>query len=340
MLVNFRVAIYEIILVAGREGLILPPYKGSTLRGGFGRVFQRITCTSRQKDCRNCLLNQHCPYAYIFETSPPPGSEALRNYDNVPRPFVLEPPLEEKTFYRPGETLAFRLILIGKAVSYLPYFIVAFKELGEVGIGKGRKKYRLKEIVAVDPLKNRRASIYLDQDRLVRNIELPVRGSDIPGLAEFYGPPRDLHPSSPESFVPQPPGTEPGRLAIDFLTMTRLKYAEAYAGKIEFHVLIRNLLRRLSSLAYFHHGEELKLDFTGLIARAARVRLAEDHTRWVDWERFSARQDSRIKMGGVVGRAVYEGEVAEFIPLLRLGELVHVGKGAVFGMGKYRVELV
>ncbi|HHW43833.1 MAG TPA: CRISPR system precrRNA processing endoribonuclease RAMP protein Cas6, partial [Desulfotomaculum sp.] len=74
--------------------------------------------------------------------------------------------------------------------------------------------------------------------------------------------------------------------------------------------------------------------------RAAGVRLAEDYTQWVDWERFSARQDSRIKMGGVVGRALYEGEVAEFIPLLRLGELVHVGKGAVFGMGKYRVELV
>ncbi len=103
-------------------------------------------------------------------------------------------------------------------------------------------------------------------------------------------------------------------------------------------MLIRNLLRRLSSLAYFHHGWELDLDFTGLIERAAGVRLVEDNTRWVNWERYSSRQDSKMNLGGVVGTVVYEGDLDEFIPLLRLGELVHVGKGAVFGMGKYEME--
>ncbi|AEG16460.1 hypothetical protein Desku_2958 [Desulfofundulus kuznetsovii DSM 6115] len=125
-LVNFHVAIYEIILVAGREGLILPPYKGSTLRGGFGRVFQRITCTSRQKDCRNCLLNQHCPYAYIFETSPPPGSEALRNYDNVPRPFVLEPPQWERFSARQDSRIKMggvvgRAVYEGEVAEFIPF---------------------------------------------------------------------------------------------------------------------------------------------------------------------------------------------------------------------------
>lgn len=340
MIVNFRVAIYEVVLEAGDEGLILPPYKGSTLRGGFGRVFRSITCSMRQKECRGCLLNGSCPYAYIFETAPPSGAEALRNYESVPRPFVLEPPLEEKTLYRPGETLTFRLVLIGKAVDYLPYFIVVFRELGEVGIGKGRKKYRLKEIVAVDPLNDRRAPIYREQEMMVRNLDLSLRGRDIPGLLEHYGQGAGLPAAYSRLDLQSPNHTFPPRLTIDFLTMTRIKYEEAYTDKIEFHILIRSLLRRLSSLAYFHHGEELKLDFTGLIARAAQVKLVEDRTRWVDWERFSSRQDSKVNMGGVVGRAVYEGELMEFIPLLRLGELVHVGKGAVFGMGKCRMELV
>lgn len=46
-------------------------------------------------------------------------------------------------------------------------------------------------------------------------------------------------------------------------------------------------------------------------------------------------------MGGVVGVVEYEGEaevVRPYWPLLRLGEWVHVGKGAVMGMGRYRVE--
>ena len=44
-------------------------------------------------------------------------------------------------------------------------------------------------------------------------------------------------------------------------------------------------------------------------------------------------------MGGFVGTARFEGELDEFLPFLRLGELVHVGKGSVFGLGFFRVEI-
>lgn len=89
---------------------------------------------------------------------------------------------------------------------------------------------------------------------------------------------------------------------------------------------------------YFHHGEELDVDFTGLIGRAERVRTLSEDTRWVDWDRYSGRRDARITLGGLVGKVIYSGNAAEFRPLLKIGEYVHVGKGAVFGMGKYRIE--
>lgn len=317
---SFNVAKYVLSLEAGRQGLSLPPYKGSTLRGGFGAVFKRIACSLPHTGCGACLLKSSCPYAYIFETAPPPGSGALRNYSSIPRPFILEPPLETKTEYAPGEKLSFNLVLVGRAIGYLPYFIVAFRELGEIGIGRQRKKFRLDEIRAINPVSGASEIIYQATEQLIRNME-PAWIVDANKLTK-----------------PAPDIPAVRRTVLEFQTMTRLKFEEKYVQRVEFHILMRSLLRRLSSLAYFHHGWEPVLDFTGLIERAAAVRLARDQTRWVDWERYSARQESKMNMGGVVGRVTYEGNLGEFMPLLRLGELTHVGKGAVFGMGKFIIN--
>lgn len=315
----FTVSKYQIVIEAGSQGLLLPPYKGSTLRGGFGSAFKRIACSQRGLDCPACLLRTSCPYAYIFETAPPPGSEALRNYENIPRPFILEPPLEDRTEYGPGEKICFNLILIGRAINFLPYFIVAFRELGEMGIGRMRKKYRLAEIRSVDLKNNETSVIYSHEDHLVRNTGT------------------SLHVNIINDFKALNNGSSAGGATLEFQTMTRIKYEEGYTKRLEFHMIVRSLLRRLSSLAYFHHGWELDLDFTGLIRQAAQVSIIEDNTRWVDWERYSSRQDNKMNLAGLVGRVTYGGPVSVFAPLLRLGELTHVGKGAVFGMGKYKI---
>ncbi|TMA55202.1 MAG: CRISPR system precrRNA processing endoribonuclease RAMP protein Cas6, partial [Deltaproteobacteria bacterium] len=73
-------------------------------------------------------------------------------------------------------------------------------------------------------------------------------------------------------------------------------------------------------------------------AAAEQIETATSDLRWYDWERYSARQDVRMKLGGFVGRVTYRGDLQPFLPLLRLGEVVHVGKGTSFGLGKYVLE--
>jgi serine/threonine protein kinase len=95
-------------------------------------------------------------------------------------------------------------------------------------------------------------------------------------------------------------------------------------------------------MAYFHCGERLQLDFKQLTEDASRVKLVDFDTRWVDWERFSSRQQVKMKMGGIVGTAAYlapeEGYYSRFWPWLKLGELLHIGKNTVFGLGKMRIS--
>jgi hypothetical protein len=316
MLAKLRVAKYRLALEAV-DPLRLPAFKGMTLRGGFGAVFRRMTCAQPQiEDCDDCLLQATCPYAYIFETPLPENTEVLSLQKGIPRPFVIEPPLDDKRLYEPGESLEFALILVGKAIEHLPYFIVVFRELGEVGLGARRGRCVLREVVAGQPLDGVGQSIYSADDDVVRSRDLSV------GYGEIEEEARRLNPD---------------RVRLQFLTPTRLKDQGRYVSYPQFHVLLRAILRRLSSLYYFHCGEQWETDYPGLVQAAKAVRLVKAHTEWVDWGRYSRRQGRRMHLGGFLGEVSYEGELEGFLPLLVVGELVHVGKACVFGNGRYRI---
>jgi hypothetical protein len=289
----------------------LPPYKGSTLRGAFGHAFRRVACPFRA--CPPCLVPKTCPYTYVFETPPRDGAGWFARNPAVPHPFVLEPPMDDRTAYAAGDDMTFGLVLVGRAIEFAPYFVVALREMGRAGLGRGRAPWRLDRIT--DRVLGGRLlyDAAKDDERLLAQ---PIIHHGVNGLG----------------------GTEIGELVtLRFETPTRLKYAGHLNDKPEFHVLMRNLLRRLSALAACHCGFTLDLDFRGLIRQAEAVATRSADLRWVDWERYSARQDTRMTLGGFVGTATFEGDLAPFAPFLRLGEVVHVGKGTAFGLGKYRL---
>ncbi|MCC6347259.1 MAG: CRISPR system precrRNA processing endoribonuclease RAMP protein Cas6 [Nitrospirales bacterium] len=305
------------------EPLVLPAYKGSALRGAFGHAFRKIICALRKEKCLDCLLREKCIYSYVFETPPPSGTKIMRKYTSAPHPFVLEPPLERKREYAPGDAVSFGLLLIGKAIDYLPYFIYAFDEMGKTGLGAGKGKFTLGSVVrqgmpgssgdetvySADTktfvsTQNRDICLSLTMDKAVGDLSSPLR-----------------------------------RLSLEFLTPARISYDGHLTDSLEFHVLIRNLLRRIALLCYFHcEGDPSGWDFKKIIESAEKVRIIKSDLRWHDWERYSARQDTRMKMGGVIGKITYEGEIGPFMPLIRAGEIAHVGKGTSFGLGKYGIE--
>ncbi|MBI5185183.1 MAG: CRISPR system precrRNA processing endoribonuclease RAMP protein Cas6 [Nitrospinae bacterium] len=128
------------------------------------------------------------------------------------------------------------------------------------------------------------------------------------------------------------------QLSMRLLTPLRIEADKKVCRRFEFHLFFKNLLRRISNLLIFHHGVELELDFKGLAAKSEQVKTIEDATVFKDWERYSNRQGQKIKMGGLVGDVAFTGDLEEFIPFLILGEAVHAGKYATFGMGKYEIS--
>ncbi len=310
----FTLACYRLALEAVEE-LHLPPFKGSALRGGFGHTFKRLACMESPRCDKQCRRGNACAYGYIFETAPPQDSQVLSTFSAVPRPFVIGHPDDHRQLIPAGERLDFGLTLVGQGINHLPYFIVVFRELGRIGLGRSRGQYRLLAIEAVSPGEERQATIYRAEDETIRADELLLNSQAIAARST---------------------GLSPHRLTLDFLTPTRLKHRGRWVMEgPPFEALVKVLLGRVSSLSYFHCDQRWEVDFRGLIERAAGVRSSPADTHWPEWSRVSGRQKQRIKLGGLMGRVTYEGPLADYLPLLALGELIHAGKGTVFGNGQY-----
>jgi DNA-binding transcriptional regulator of glucitol operon len=290
----------------------------STLRGGFGAAFKNLVCVYRPpQPCEPCLLRYTCPYGALFETAVPPGSEVLSRNTDIPRPFVLEPPLEGRTQYGPDDALRVGLVLVGRAIQYLPYFLVAFQELGRAGLGVRRGKFTVREMRAVNPLTGEEEPVFDSKAQVLADQDLSVGASELEAAASKLAP-RD-------------------EVVVRFMTPTRLLHNNRLVATPEFPILVRALLRRVSALAYFHCGERWALDFRQFKEDAGAVKLVRSNLRWWDWQRYSARQRTQMKLGGFLGEATYRGPLAPFLPLLLLGSVIHVGKACTFGHGRYEL---
>ncbi|RIL11357.1 hypothetical protein DCC79_05090 [bacterium] len=322
----FPLARVRFKLVA-REPMDLPAYKGAVLRGGFGVALKARACQRPPPDaCTPCRMGNACTYGYAFETSPPPTGGVFRNLSDVPTPLVFDPPLVPQTAYAPGETLSFDMLLVGRGIGELTHYVRAFDDLGEMGLGVRRARFDVARVLSMN-LWGREAALLRDgagDGRPVAADRRVIADADaIVARAETM--PRE-------------------RLTLRFLTPTRIKHAKAFVGdpdgpvpELEFHMLVRALLRRVSALASCHCGADWQVDFRGVIAAAERVRLVQSSLLWVDERRYSTRQHQDMHLGGLVDTVTYEGDLAMFRPLLAAGEQVHVGKAAVFGNGRFVV---
>ena len=116
------------------------------LRGAFGTAFRRLCCIPQCRNAHECPLATACPYKQVFEPSPPPDSDRLSKSQDVPRPFIFRAPADTKTKFLPGEEFAFELALIGRAIDFLPYFVLSFRELAAQGLGLNRAKCELQQV--------------------------------------------------------------------------------------------------------------------------------------------------------------------------------------------------
>lgn len=306
---HFRLYPLRFILNA-RELIYFPPGKsGNLLRGTFGLIFRRIACLPQCRDARECDVADSCPYARMFEPSAldigPSG------FADWPRPFVFRATHLDGQSIKPGQTFSFDLNLFDLKNPAIAYLVLAFSQLAEEGIGPGRGRADLVEVVQLDVKGKPSVSLYDGTAGFLRDA----------GLA-------------PLELSLQPYTGRVERARVRFVTPTELKSGQQVTHRPEFHVLAGRIRDRLSKLSELYGEGPLPMEFKEFGERAAKVQMTSCKLEKIDVERRSGRTGQVHPLGGFVGEAEYVGDLAEFLPFLRAARWTGVGRQTVWGKGE------
>jgi hypothetical protein len=106
----------------------------------------------------------------------------------------------------------------------------------------------------------------------------------------------------------------------------------------EFGILFRRLRDRITTLRALYGPGHLDIDFREMGKRAAMVRMVHCDLKMAEVDRLSSRSGQRHPLDGFVGEVEYEGELGEFLPYLRLGRWIGVGRQTVWGKGEMNLN--
>ncbi|MGD0459638.1 MAG: CRISPR system precrRNA processing endoribonuclease RAMP protein Cas6 [Terriglobia bacterium] len=244
--------------------------------------------------------------------------------------------MNSRTTYRPGEAFDFSLTLLGKAVDYLPYFVLAFRELAREGIGLNRAPCELERAEALTPENAdfEAAPASLSKDQVIYSREEDVFRQPAPFTLADWVRPRLLEWTNANR-----------RITISFLTPTYLKFREQAVLRPDFHHVFKRVRDRLNALCTFFGPGPIDADFKGLGEAAEKVQTVKCDVHWVERYRTSSRTHQRHELSGFVGSCTYEYPTDEsgisnldLFKWILAGELLHVGRHTAWGNGSFKAS--
>jgi hypothetical protein len=305
----------------------LSRWSGNTLRSGFGAHLRSFVCIGgagkggqEAEGCKACQLRSSCVYDYFYNSSPPEGVKVLRKQSDIPRPFVFDPPSQGR--HLAGSKAAFKFTLLGRGIEYLPYFLLAIRNLGETGLSRG---YRLGfgkfQLESVDSLGYGVSNSIFAGDTVFNRAIALSYSEMLKGSVEHTGD-----------------------LTLRFLTPAQIKEDDRFTAAPSFRGFMSRLLFRANALAEFYGSGMLydNEEVLALLGECRSISIVKAKTEEIRAERYFHKQ--RMKKQHLppffTGELTYHGDFSrEIMALLELGRLIHVGKMATFGNGMFEIEV-
>lgn len=258
----------------------------------------------RDEFMRACTeRGEQLTYEHLFGQALSPDPAAVRRFQKPPLPFVFDFPILSSA-HDSCNDVDIALMLAGSAVNSISLFIAAV-----------RRTFARCELIA-------QVRITLRQI-----LSCGVNG----GVENLLEPDGRLMPDrlallSPDSFASPLLAGGKCDVAVVLMTPLRLLRDGRPVRRLTFGEFVRPLMRRYSSFAYYYCGIESNLDYKWLAEQSADVRVGSSAVQWEEWPGMQ---------GGLTGEVRFSAVPSDLFSFLQFGEYFHLGKGAVYGMGRY-----
>ena len=329
-LVPFSKFVFELKV---SDNLSLTIFSGPIIRNHFGFALKKVSCELLLDDvdpekalCNNCSAVEFCPFVNIFESPP----EYLSKINPPPPNFVLSTPITLKTIFRESDTFEFGFTLLGKSHQFILPVIESVKRIGKIGFknAKSTDSLILNKVYLENPYNgerqayfSRRLGIFFEIDKF----EVKEAEEKISRLISS------------------------DTLTIKFVSPLEFTLDKQKNPELTFANLIRLIIRRANLLAIYNEEENNQAkkplmsiyDTKKLIDDAKNIETAEYniYSFMSEYKYLSKSSGEIVKLDGIIGQVTYKGDFTEFVPLLLLGEQLHIGKHTSYGFGEYKIIL-
>lgn len=245
---------------------------------------------------------------------PPLSSDpaALKRFQKAAPAFVLRPEFVRDGEWCEGDHLVLEVLFLGTGITLLGDFCRIMQALGGSGLAAGKGRFDLSGVTCLGSDGNWRVLGWGGGNALPAP-ELLSLGEWLDGLLPIANP------------------------ILEFLTPARLMSGGRVLRQPHFAQLFPFLLRRVTSMVYYHCGLEPVDDPAPLLSAAAQI-----EARWLEihWNEVlePGGDVASGRAGGLSGRLLLDGPgLQELLWVVALATLFGVGKGSAWGCGRCRL---
>lgn len=302
----------------------MPRNKASALRGGMGQSLLMTNCI-RDRNCEACDFEEDCLVRRLMYPEMKIRPPFMKTRDS--EGFVIECENYDEWFSR-GDILSFNLLLFGRTIAYFTQYLQAFYNLGMMGLGKDRVRFRVGRVT------NTKGDILVEGNDVYKENYKVM-------LVEDYV--RYRLSSHEFREVYEMPGICENRSMTDmngvqFRLLFHSPLAIKYQGQIQNSFLPEAIMsaldRRLYILNCFEGNRENE-DYERPAANEHVPSLINQKAYVEKVKRFSGTHNAKVAFTGIRGWCDLQDVDEAALTLLIAGELVHIGKNTSFGFGRY-----